>query len=534
MKDKDLDIVVMGSGAAGLTAALFAARSGARVLVLEKTPLLGGTSAISGGQVWIPNNHHMPVGSDSPALAQEYLAQVTLGEVDADLLASFVASAPSMLAEVERLTPLRFAPVDRPDYHSEWRGAVWGRSLEPLPFDVAPLAGLASTVRRSPYRLPLTSAESKQSGAAEIAQKRQQMDHTTQGVALIGGLLQGCTTAGVGLSTHASVIRVERNAEGLLDVHVDHEGRTDVVRAKAIVIAAGGFEWNDDLKHAFLPCPDEGAASPPWNVGNGLRVGLAAGAALANMSQAWWSAAFRVPGEAYDGQPLVRNIVRELALPGSIIVNADGRRFANEASSYNALGKAFQVFDPGRNAYPNRRAWLVFDDAFKQRYPVATVAPGEEAPAWFARGESVAQLARSAGINAAGLQQTVERFNEMARAGRDRDFGRGDAKHDQYHGDATQRHPNLGPLTEPPFHAVPIFLGNLGTKGGLKTDAQGRVQSLAGGAVPGFFACGNAAASWLGPGYPGAGGSLGPIMTAAFLCGAAAANDAAGAAPVRA
>jgi succinate dehydrogenase/fumarate reductase flavoprotein subunit len=252
------------------------------------------------------------------------------------------------------------------------------------------------------------------------------------------------------------------------------------------------------------------------------------------MSQAWWSAAFRVPGEAYDGRPLVRNIVRELALPGSILVNADGCRFANEASSYNALGKAFQVFDPGRNAYPNRRAWLVFDDAFKRRYPVATVSPGAEAPSWFARGETVAQLAQNAGISAAALERTIERFNDMARAGQDQDFARGRAKHDQYHGDATQPHPNLAPLTEPPFHAVPIFLGNLGTKGGLKTDAEGRVQSFSGGAVPGLFACGNAAASWMGPGYPGAGGSLGPIMTAAFLCGTAAANDAAGAAPMRA
>ena len=534
MKDKDLDIVVMGSGAAGLTAALFAAQRGARVLVLEKSPLLGGTSAISGGQVWIPNNHHMPAASDSPALAQEYLAQVTLGEVDGDLLASFVDSAPRMLAEVERLTPLRFAAVDRPDYHSEWRGSRWGRSLEPLPFDMGPLADLARTVRRSPYRLPLTSAEIKRADGAELAQKRQKMDHATQGVALVGGLVQGCTTAGVGLSTHCSVIRVERNAAGHLDVHIDCEGRTNIVRAKAIVIAAGGFEWNDDLKRAFLPCPDEGAASPPWNVGDGLRIGLTAGGALANMSQAWWSAAFRVPGEAYDGHPLVRNIVRELALPGSILVNADGCRFVNEASSYNALGKAFQVFDPGRNAYPNRRAWLVFDDAFKRRYPVATVAAGHEAPGWFVRGESVAQLAQSAGIDAAALQHTIGRFNDMARAGRDQDFARGDAKHDQYHGDATQPHPNLGSLTEPPFHAVPIFLGNLGTKGGLKTDAEGRVQGLAGGTVPGLFACGNAAASWMGPGYPGAGGSLGPIMTAAFLCGVAAANDAAGAAPVRA
>jgi len=527
--DKDFDIVVMGSGAAGLTAALFAAELGAKVLVLEKTELVGGTSAISGGQVWIPNNRFLAHGDDSRALAMEYLAQVTLGETEPEFLESLVEAAPQMIAQIERLTGLNFAMVDRADYHSEWAGARWGRSLEPLPYDINKLGPAVSLVRRSPHRLPLTSAEIKAGADEALVQERIRTKQVTQGVALICGLVHGCLSKGVTLRPGSRVEKLERESDGRFAARFSIHGKQEVVRGRAVILASGGFEWNAELKRAFLCCPDEGAASPPANEGDGLRIGLQAGAALNNMTQAWWSAAFRVPGETYDGQPLVRNIVRELALPGSILVNAQGRRFANEASSYNALGKTFQAFDAQRNTYPNKRAWLVFDEAFKRRYAVASIPPSRTAPDWFAKGSSLSELAARADIDVEELQQTVTRFNAMAATGRDLDFGRGDAKHDQYHGDKTQPHPNLGSLQQAPFYAIPIFLGNLGTKGGLKTDRHGRVQDMAGESIPGMFACGNVAASWMGPGYPGAGGSLGPIMTAAYLCGTAAGASAASA-----
>lgn len=518
--DKAFDVVVMGSGAAGLTAALLAASGGAKVLVLEKTALVGGTSAISGGQLWIPNNRFMAPHGDSASLASQYLAQVTLGETPRELLEAFVESAPRMVSDIERLTSLQFAPVDRADYHSEWEGARWGRSIEPSPLDTREMQAAAAMVRRSPHRAPLTSAELKAGANPDLVQQRVRTGHVTQGVALVCGLAQGCLSAGVVIACNSRVERLERSGAGFA---VTAGGR--IVHARTVVLASGGFEWDEALKRAFLACPDDGAASPPGNEGDGLRIGLAAGAAVGNMTQAWWSAAFRIPGETYEDRPLVRNIVRELALPGSILVNADGRRFANEAASYNALGKAFQVFDPRRNAYPNKRAWLVFDADFKRRYPVASIPASQPAPPWFAQAMSVAGLASLVGIAPGGLEQTVARFNAMARAGRDVDFGRGDSRHDQYHGDATQAHPNLGPLSKAPFHAVPIFLGNLGTKGGVRTDRDGRVQAMDGTAIPGLLACGDVAASWMGPGYPGAGGSLGPTMTAAWLCGRTAARE---------
>jgi 3-oxosteroid 1-dehydrogenase len=523
------DIVVMGSGAAGLTAALAAAVAGARVLALEKTALVGGTTAISGGQLWVPGHRLMAPAGDSLQAAAEYLAAVTLDEVPPTLVAAFLQGAAPMVATVEAFTPLRFFQVDRPDYHSAWPGAAHGRSIEPLPLDVGILGPLAACVRRSPYRLALTSAEAKAGHGRELSQARDCEGLVTQGVALVAGLLQGCVTRGVTVRCEAAVRSFTRLDDGTLQLHVAAGNSTHAVHGRSLVIASGGFEWHPVLKRAFLAVPDDGAASPPGNEGDGLRIGLAAGAAVAQMTQAWWSAAYRIPGELYDGQPLVRNIVRELALPGSILVNADGRRFANEAASYNALGKAFQHFDPQRNRYPNRRAWLVFDDDFKRRYAVASIAPTAEAPPWFLRGESAEELARRGGIEPQGLLATLARFNALAESGHDLDFHRGETRHDAYHGDATRPHPNLAPILRAPFYAVPIFLGNLGTKGGLQTNADGEVLDLEGRPLPGLYACGNAAASWMGPGYPGAGGSLGPIMTAAHLCGAAAARAAAAA-----
>jgi succinate dehydrogenase/fumarate reductase flavoprotein subunit len=515
------DIVVAGSGAAGLTAALFAAKRGASVLVMEKSGLLGGTTSISGGQIWIPNHRRMRAGADSPAAAKEYLQQVTMGEIEPSLLNAFVDGAPHMANAIEQETGLEFAVVERPDYHSEWSGSRWGRSLEPLPTETLDLGELATSIRSSPYRAPLTSAEIKAGAQEKVVLQRRERRQVTQGHALVAGLMRGCLGHKVRFATSRAVTDVRKTNDGRFTVSADFD---EVVSTRALIFASGGFEWNEAFKRAFLACPDEGAASPPFNIGDGLRIGLRLGASVANMTQAWWSAAYAIPGETYDGRPLTRNIVRELALPGSILVNVDGVRFVNEAASYNALGKAFQVFDSRRNSFPNRRAWLVFDDSFRSRYSVASIPPSAPVPDWFIQARSLEELARNAGIKAAALEETVTRFNGMARDGCDRDFGRGQTEHDHYHSDPSQPHRNLGPVVHAPFFAVPIFLGNLGTKGGLRTDALGHVISMTGKPIDGLFACGNVAASWMGPGYPGAGGSLGPIMTAAYLCGNEAAR----------
>ncbi|OXC80087.1 3-oxosteroid 1-dehydrogenase [Caballeronia sordidicola] len=520
---REFDIVVIGSGGAGLMSALAAARAGARVLLVEKSSLLGGTTAISGGQIWLPGNPHMEdLGRNDDRYATlAYLRQVTLGSVPEQYLEAFADAAPGVVTFIESATDLRLFAVDRPDYHAEWPGACDGRSLEPLPFTHVNPAGYPS-VRRSRYRRPVTSVESRQNSAADLADQREKNGQLTQGAALVAALVEACAKAGVEIIANARFHDFSFSDGRISGVRIsDMDGGVErAIQAHAVILACGGFEWNTTLTKAFFGTVPQLPVSPPFNEGDGLLAGLCVGAQLANMGESWWTAAIQIPGEAEDGQAAARNVVRELALPGSIMVNRAGHRFANEASSYNDLGKAFLRFDPKSCTYPNDKAWLVFDSNFKRRYNVLTVSKNQPPPDWFIQADSPALLAKRIGVSPVDLQHTVAAFNDQARHGVDQQFGRGDSRHDQFYGDIEHK-PNacLAPLDVAPFYAVPISLGNLGTKGGLATSLEGAVLDREGNAIAGLFACGNVAASWMGLGYPGAGGSLGPILTAALLCG---------------
>jgi hypothetical protein len=217
--------------------------------------------------------------------------------------------------------------------------------------------------------------------------------------------------------------------------------------------------------------------------------------------------------------------VDELSLPGSILVNRAGARFGSESTNYNDLSKRFHVFDPQAYEYSNIPAWLVFDHRYKSRYPVGPLLAATPAPGWLHPSSSIEELARTVGIDPHGLRTTIDRFNRDAIDGEDRQFGRGTRALDLYYGD--DRHgpnPCLAPLAEPPFYAVRVEPGLLGTKGGARTDTDGRVLDRSGAAIPWLYACSNAAASPVGPGYPGAGGSLGPLLTMGLRCGRAVAS----------
>lgn len=522
------DLVVVGSGAAGLMSALVAAREGASVHVIERSPLIGGTTAISGGQIWAPGNAHMKdtAHSDDRTSALVYLRQVTLGSVEECYLNAFLEHAAEAISFIESATPLQLFAVDRPDYHSEWPGSRDGRSLEPLPLAHTAPAGYPP-IRRSGYRRAVTSLEARRANAAALADQREQEGVLTQGAALASGLAAGCAAAGVTVSANVRFLDLAFVDGRLAGVVVSEEDGGDrrTIRAKAVVLASGGFEWNDALSKAFFGVVPQLPVSPRWNEGDGLLAGMRAGAQITNMGESWWTAAVAVPEEVEDGRPAARNVVRELALPGSLMVNRAGRRFVNEASSYNDLGKAFLQFDPRTCEYPNHRAWLVFDSAFKHRYNVVTTSSAESPPPWFRQADSLAKLAAVIDVPVRQFDKTVSVFNEQARCGKDEEFGRGNSRHDRFYGDPTHE-PNacLAPLATPPFFAIPVWLGNLGTKGGLVATVNGEVLRNGDGPIPGLFACGNVAASWMGLGYPGAGGSLGPILTAALLCGRAAAQ----------
>ena len=543
------DVVVLGSGAAGLAAALVAAAGGADVGLYEKAELLGGTTAISGGIVWVPGNHLMD-GADGidtaerdadPAEALQYLRALAGDALDVAVADALVSAGPEMLRFVESASPCRFRLLaGYPDYHPDVPGARpgGGRSLEPDLFDLSALGGWAQRLRfwdGTPR--PVLLSETSFGGAtkppmASVIAERRERGVCGMGEALVGSLLAGCLDAGVAVHTGArarQLVTAGGRVTGVRFGTLAAEGATGEVTVGArrgVILATGGFEWNEALVRAFLRGPMDAPAGVPTNTGDGLEMATDAGAALGNMAQAWWAPMARIPGEEAWGAPRHHLVLAERTRPGSIMVNGAGERFCNEAANYNALGGAFHQLDPATLRHYNAAAWLVCDDRYRRRYPLPGCRRGAEAPPWIHRGDTLADLAAVIGVPAAALGETVAGFNRNAATGSDPAFGRGAGVYDRFNGDRTLAGAaaTLGVLDAPPFYAVAIRIGALGTSGGPRTDVRGRVSARSGGTIPGLWAAGNVMAAPTASVYAGAGGTLGPAMTFGYLAG----RDAAG------
>ncbi len=537
----EVDVLVLGSGASGLVAAIAAADSGASVAVLERADLIGGTSATSGGILWVPNNPHQAQHGvqDSRETALAYLGSLSLGVMDMELAAAFIDRGPEMIRFLEAHTPLHFHLAEGyPDYHAEHPGGLpqGGRSLDPDLFAFAELGEWAARVNRQTSDLhpqapvlPITLTESMAAGLpsrAALAQ-RSLRDMRGMGQALVGALLKGCLDRKLSLQLNTRALALVRAGDAVIGVRAERDGGNVFIKArKGVVLATGGFEWNAELVRAFLRGPLIGPASPPENEGDGLLMAMEAGAQLANMSEAWWMPTIPIPDDSVRGKPLYRLCLMERTLPGSLLVNRKAVRFVNEAANYNDIGRAFHNFDPNHFSFMNSEAWLIFDDAFYRKYPVAGFRAGDNAPGGLIRtAHSIAALAEQLQLDPAVLEATVARFNEHAASGRDPDFARGESAYDAYNGDRTLAAPfaTLGVLTQAPFHAVRVVSGALGTKGGPKTNVHAQVLNPRGGVIPGLYAVGNAMAGATGMVYGGAGGTLGPGMTYGYIAGLAAA-----------
>ena len=553
------DVVVLGTGAAGLTAALAAASGGADVGLYEKADLLGGTTAISGGIVWVPGNHLMDGidGIDAaerdadPAEALRYLRALAGDALDVPVAEALVSAGPEMLRFTESASPCRFRLLaGYPDYHPDMPGARsgGGRSLEPDLFDLSVLGEWAGQLRfwdGSPR--PVLLSETSFGGAtapppASTVAERRERGICGMGEALVGSLLAGCLDAGVTVRTGArarQLVVVDGRVAGVRFDTPAAEGATGEVTAgevtagevtvdarRGVILATGGFEWNEALVRAFLRGPMDAPAGVPTNTGDGLDMATDAGAALGNMAQAWWAPMAHIPGEEAWGAPRFRLVLAERTRPGSIMVNGVGERFCNEAANYNALGGAFHQLDPATLRHANAAAWLVCDDRYRRRYALPGCRRGAEPSSWVHRGASLAELAAAIGVPPGTLSETVIEFNRNAAAGSDPTFGRGASVYDRFNGDRTLpgAAATLGSLDEPPFYAVAIRIGALGTSGGPRTDERGRVLDRSGGTIPGLWAAGNVMAAPTATVYAGAGGTLGPAMTFGYLAG----RDAAG------
>jgi len=549
--DEEVDVLVIGSGAGGMTAAIAAADAHVKVLIVEKSNEYGGTSATSGGGIWIPNS---PIGKqaglqDSEDEAFAYLRPQSAPNVPDELIRAYVRRAPEMLAWLHERTPVRYLAVPYPDYHVEFPGGKMGlRTHLPMPFDgrllgddilklrapspAASLFGVINWRFEETYTLLLRPKGWKRTLARMFWRYLSDIPHRFRSIkdrslslgnALVGGLRLALKQRNVPIRLETGLVEILRDNGRVSGAMVEQNGRRLRIRArKGVVLAAGGFERNAELRHKYLPGPDDPTMSGSQinNTGDAILAAESIGAALRNMQSTWSAPVFRVPGEAR-----ARLSTIERALPGCIIVNQAGKRYLNEAASYHVVGRQMVANDkPGAGTQPS---WVIFDHEFRHKYPMGPLLPlvpdALQAPGVrkiLRKASTIEGLAGKIGVPAAALAATVERFNADARIGVDSEFDRGGPAYDRMYGDPrVQPNPTLAPIVKAPFYAFPIYGGDIGTNGGIVTDENARVLDTEGRPIQGLYAVGNNAASVMGESYPGAGVTLGPAMTFGYVAG---------------
>jgi 3-oxosteroid 1-dehydrogenase len=536
------DVVVVGSGAAGMTAALTAAHHGLTVVVIEKTGEFGGSTARSGGGVWVPGNEVLRKAgvADTPGQARAYLAHVAGDGVSAQRQRALLEHGPAMLALVRASTPLEFAWVPGyADYYPEAPGGLAaGRSIEPVPLDArvlgAELAHLNPPYLPAPAGVTVTQADyrwlslgprhprsvlASMKVARRMARARLlRRPLLSLGQALAAGLRAGLLASDVPVWLNTPMTGLHTQGGRVAGVEVTRDGRPALIRARrGVVLAAGGFERNEQMRQRYQrqPVGTDWTTGAAGNTGDAITAGAAAGAALDLMDDAWWGPAIPLSGGPYF-------CLAERSLPGCILVNGGGQRYVNESAPY--VDAVHAMYEGHGDGAPHIPSWLITDQRYRNTYVFAGRPPRKPLPRrWYAAGAvhrapTIAELAEQVGIDPAALAKTVVRFNEFAQTGTDEDFHRGDSAYDRYYGDPRRRpNPNLAPLDTPPFYAIKIVPGDLGTKGGLRTDERARVLRDDGTPIAGLYAAGNTSAAVMGHSYAGAGATIGPAMTFGYL-----------------
>jgi 3-oxosteroid 1-dehydrogenase len=551
--DHEFDVIVVGSGSGGMTAAIVAHDLGQSVVVIEKSDLYGGTSAISGGGVWVPCNHLATAAgaNDNHDDALTYLKAATRGMVAEARILAYLEHAPRMVRYLEEKTWLKYrAMPNYSDYYPALPGSKPGyRTMDPIPFDASKL-GEEFAQMRPPQpgtliagRVTMTAGEAhtilcKERGWMTLFMRRmarywldipwrfrsKRDRRLTLGSSMIGSLRRSMMDRNIPLWLNTSLESIVTDARRVEGIVATQNGKSIRIGARrGVILAAGGFEHNQEMRDEYLPKPtrSEWTVTPPSNTGDAIRAGQGVGAQTALMDHAWWA-----PTVFVMGREKRRALFVERNLPGCVMVNRLGRRFVDEAAPYSEI--VYAMYADNEKSKANMPAWLVFDADFRRKYPCGPLLPGMARPdkalpsSWlgkiYFKADTLDALAAQIEVDASGLRETVDRMNEYAASGEDKEFGKGSNNFDRYYGDVNVKpNPCLAPIAKPPFYAMRIDAGDIGTKGGLLTDEYARVLREDGQAIAGLYATGNTSASVMGPSYPGAGSTLGPAMTFGYI-----------------
>ncbi|WP_031359705.1 FAD-binding protein [Caballeronia sordidicola] len=544
--DREVDVIIMGAGAAGMTAAIVAKNEGLVPLVLEKTDQVGGTSAWSVGMMWFVDSAPMQAAGfkDSFDKARKYFAETVGASVDRSLQEAYIREGRAALDYMLRNSELEVVAVDYPDYHPELEGGMFGRAHAPLEFDArklgphfknlraplpafAPFGGMMLDLVDLLHFLSFTKSARSffhvmkrflRYGVDRLSYHRG--TRLVGGNALIARLYKTILDLQIEIWLRSSATKLIIDNGAVIGTEIVQDGRTLRIRARrGVVIATGGYPGSQEMRkeHSRKPTVDL-TLGLPGNVGEGIHLGVSAGGRLDHNSE---DTGFYVPMSVLSNETgdkvLWGHFMLDRPKPGFIAVGKDGKRFTNEAASYHAF--TLGMFNAG--AIP---AYLVADAATVKKYGIGVILPGSlslrryEKSGYLFSGRTLAELAGKIGVDRSGLERSVARNNQFAATGVDADFGKGSSAYNIYKGDPTHSpNPCIGPIERGPFYAVKLMPGDFGTSRGLVTGSHGEVLDRDNRPIPGLYACGNDMNSPVGGRYIGAGITLGPALTFGYL-----------------
>jgi len=538
--DQEFDLIIVGSGGGAMCAALVAAARGLRAVILEKTDQVGGSTAMSGGILWIPGSRLAREDGVTDSVEQGLLyLNHLVGEPGPGSTAArkraYVEQGVALLDFLQQQGVRLRRIVGYPDYYDELPGGCGdGRAIAAELFDLNRLGRWKRRLRTGLVPSPMALDEAGSLGLIMRSWKarwvlvrilfRGLLQILTRrhwvgaGNALQGQLLRAVLAAGVEVRTHAAVERLMTVDDSVVGVESNQGGqRLRLGARRGVLLNTGGFSHNLAMRERHQPAPSsiEWTRANPGDTGEMIAEAARIGAALDAMDESWWTAAARPPGAR-----LPEICIADMGKPHCLLVDGDGQRFVNEAASYMEVGQAMYRRHRMSRAIPS---WLILDRRHRQRYLLAGALPGWTPQSWLdsgfiKRADSLAGLAQLCSIDPPKLEATVQRFNTFAERGADEDFHRGARRYDQWYADPTHTPvPTLGTLEQPPFYALPLYPGDVGTAGGIVTDEHARALRADGSVIGGLYATGNCTASVMGRRYPGPGASIGASCVFGYI-----------------